>query len=112
MRRKGILIRHVLFWLIFISYELAFIHFTVGTLGRLTNFIVFYTLNIILFYVNAHLILDFAFLKTSKPYLISILLILIELLIYLIIKFLFDCLIARPAHPISKNIQLNELYTV
>jgi two-component system LytT family sensor kinase len=112
MTRKDILIRHVLFWLIFISYELTFIHFTVGTLGRLTNFIVFYSLNIILFYVNAHLILDFAFFRTSKPYIISISLILIELPVYLIIKYAFDYLIANPAHPISGHIHLSNLYAV
>lgn len=112
MTRKSILFRHVLFWLIFISYELTFIHFTVGTLGKPTNFIIFYSLNIILFYVNAHLILDFAFFKTTKPYLVSTAFIAIELPSYLMIKYFFDCLIANPTHPIANHIQLSNLYMV
>ncbi|MFA6245363.1 MAG: histidine kinase [Mucilaginibacter sp.] len=112
MTRKPILIRHLIFWLIFISYELTFIHFTVGAMGRLTNFLVFYPLNIVLFYLNAHLILDFAFFRTSKPYLISITLTFIELTAYLIIKFSLDCLIASPEHPIVKHIKLTEVYAV
>jgi two-component system LytT family sensor kinase len=112
MTRKGIFIRHIIFWVIFISYELAFIHFTVGQLGRLSNFVVFYSLNILLFYLNAHVILDFAFFKTTRPYLISIGLILIELPLYLIIKFLCDCIIASPENPFNNHIMLSKLYAV
>lgn len=99
-------------WLIFISYELAFIHFTVGTLGRISNFIIFYSLNIILFYFNAHIVLDFAFFKTSKPYLISIILITVELPVYLFIKFIIDSLLLNPLHPFEKHIHLSNLYAV
>ncbi|WP_374950083.1 sensor histidine kinase [Mucilaginibacter sp.] len=112
MIKKGTLLRHVLCWIIFISYELTFIHFSVGTLGRLTNFVVFYTLNITLFYVNAHILLHFAFFKTSKPYLTAIGLTIIELPLYLIIKYSIDCVIADPAHPIAGHIPLNDLYAV
>lgn len=112
MKAKGKLYRHVLFWLVFIGYELTFIHFTVGSLGKLSNFLVFYSLNILLFYFNAHVVLDFAFFRTRTPYLIAIGLTFIELTLYLFVKYVLDCLMANPSHPISGHIKLNELYAV
>jgi two-component system LytT family sensor kinase len=87
---KVILFRHVLVWVLFISYELAVIKVTVGIISSPFQFVIYYALNIALFYTNAHVILDFAFFKTSRPYLIAILLIVAELGIFLFIKLHVD----------------------
>jgi len=90
MNFKNIVIKHLVVWLIFISYELAFLYFTVGIKASMSHFIVYYGLNIILFYVNAHVILDYSFLKTKTPYIIAILLIGVELMLYMIVKYWID----------------------
>ena len=95
MITKKVFLRHVLVWLIFISYELACLKFTVGIHSPILNFVMFYALNISLFYFNAYVILDFAFFKKHSPYLISTLLIIVELIGYLFIKSLFDSLLSN-----------------
>lgn len=87
---KVIFFRHVLVWVLFILYELSIIKITVGILSSPFQFVIYYTLNIILFYFNAHVILDFAFFKTTRPYLISILLIILELIFFLYLKLHVD----------------------
>jgi two-component system LytT family sensor kinase len=112
MVNKALVFRHVLFWLIFISYELAFLHFTVGWRATLVHFIIYYSLNIGLFYFNAFIILDFAFFKTPKPYLISSALILLELIGYLAVKFTLDFLLSDNANPHSNDLKHTELYVM
>lgn len=102
----------MLIWLIFISYEIAYVKFTVGIHSNMLDFVVFYGLNIALFYCNAHIILDFAFFKTSKPYLISIALIALEVIAYLIIKFLIDYLIADPKTTLVLQIKRDQKYVL
>ncbi|MGN6396697.1 MAG: sensor histidine kinase [Mucilaginibacter sp.] len=91
---KVILFRHSLVWALFIGYELAVIKFTVGLIASPFQLCIYYSLNILLFYLNAHVILDFAFFRTSRPYLIAILLILAELLFFLWIKLHIDAWLA------------------
>ncbi|WP_460692218.1 sensor histidine kinase [Mucilaginibacter puniceus] len=87
---KVILFRHLLVWALFILYELALINITVGLLASPLQYVIYYALNIFLFYGNAHIILDFAFFRTSRPYLISIALIILELLFFLWMKLHID----------------------
>jgi two-component system LytT family sensor kinase len=107
-----VLIRHILVWSIFISYELTFTHFTVGVLGKVTYYAIFYILNIGLFYFNAHVVLDYAFFKSTKPYLISIISIFLELPAYIIGKVLIDSILSSPNHPIDQHVKLSDLYMV
>jgi sensor histidine kinase YesM len=86
MKKRVIVFRHALVWLIYIGYEMSLIQITVGVTTSAFHYGVFYLLNISLFYVNAHVILDFAFFKTNRPYLVSCGLILTEILVYLYIK--------------------------
>lgn len=95
MNLKSIITKHTVVWLIFISYELAYLYFTVGIKASLIHFGVYYGLNIILFYINAHIVLDFSFFKTKAPYLIAITLTVTELLIYLIVKYWLDFLVGN-----------------
>jgi two-component system LytT family sensor kinase len=90
MKRSVIFFRHGFVWLLFISYEMSLIQITVGLKGSLLHYALFYLLNIFLFYFNAHVILDFAFFKSSRPWLISISLILLEIIVYLYIKLELD----------------------
>jgi len=112
MVNKDVIFRHVLFWLIFISYELAFLHFTVGWQATLLHFVIYYSLNIGLFYFNAFVILDFAFFKTLRPYLISSALILLELIGYLTIKFTLDLLISDRPKTHTDDLKHTELYVM
>lgn len=89
-----ILFRHVLVWALFIGYELAIIKITVGLIASPFQLCVYYFLNILLFYLNAHVILDFAFFRTTRPYLIAILLILAEMLFFLWVKLHVDAWLA------------------
>jgi two-component system LytT family sensor kinase len=102
---KFLVLRHCLIWLIFITYEIAYIYFTVGIKASILHFAVYYCLNILLFYCNAKLVLDYAFFKTQKPYLIAILLIITELIIYLLIKLLMDIFLSDLRLPSNHSIK-------
>jgi len=95
MTAKTVILRHCLVWLIFISYEMTYIKIMVGIHASVFHFIVFYLLNVSLFYFNAHVLLDFAFFKTQKPYPIAIFLIVIEIAVYLGIKYSLDTLLSK-----------------
>lgn len=86
MVTRTLIFRHILGWLIYIGYELSFIQITVGLSSSVNRYVIFYILNICLFYFNAHVILDFAFFKTARPYLIACILILLEIFGYLYFK--------------------------
>gem|GEM_PF-358268 len=110
MTKKSKVFRHLLIWLIFISYEMAFLHFTAGFKSSYFKAAIFYILNISLFYLNAHVILDFAFFRTKTPYFIATILIFIELVFYLIIKLILDLLLAKGHIFSSDSFNLKELY--
>jgi two-component system LytT family sensor kinase len=95
MNKKITLLRHLFFWLIFICYEITFLVITSGVSTTLIHLVIYYLLNIGLFYINAHVILDYAFFKTGKPYLVSFILICAELIAYLATKFGLDMLLSN-----------------
>lgn len=90
MKKGSIIIKHIVSWLIFICYEMSLIQITIGVDTPLIHYSLYYLLNIILFYFNAHIILDFAFFKTRQSYLVATALIFIEILTYLLIKLSLD----------------------
>jgi len=106
------IIRHCLAWLVFISYEIAYVRFTAGIQASAFHFFVYYLLNIVLFYFNAHVVLDFAFFKTQRPYLVSFLLIVAELIVYLTIKFMMDFFLSQTHLSLSHQIQFTEKFIV
>ncbi|WP_158557181.1 sensor histidine kinase [Mucilaginibacter conchicola] len=91
---KSAVFRHVVFWALYITYELAFYHINSGTRAPVIHFVVFYLLNIGLFYFNAHVILDFAFFRTRLRFMNSAALIILELTIYLFVKYVLDNMIS------------------
>lgn len=99
-------------WILFITYEVAYVKFAAGVTASLFHFLIFYILNIGLFYFNANVILDFAFFKTTKPYLVAILLILLELGLYLIIKFIIDYIISPSTESLITQLKEDERYVL
>jgi two-component system LytT family sensor kinase len=110
MTVKTKILRHSMIWLIFISYEVAYINFTVGIQASIFHFAVYYALNIGLFYANAHLILDFAFFKTSRPYLIATGLIVLELTLYFFVKFGLDFILSGPHQSLLEIFNYNSKF--
>lgn len=110
MSKKQVISRHIIVWLFFIGYELACLKFSVGLRSPVYVFVIFYTLNIGLFYLNAHGILDFAFFKTKRPYLISFVLITLELFVYLAIKYILDTTLSSAAVKFAYKIEHVQQY--
>jgi two-component system, LytTR family, sensor kinase len=81
---------HVLAWALFIAYEVSIIFFT-STPQRVYwwEYLGFYLLNILLFYVNAHVVLSFAFHHRKIPWLLLLLLPL-ELGLYILLQYGLD----------------------
>jgi two-component system LytT family sensor kinase len=95
MPKRSVVVYHLFFWLIFIGYELAGVKFTVGLTGPFSMFILFYALYISLFYFNAHVILDYSFFKTKHPYMVSSLLIVLEIVWYFFAKVFIEIGLTR-----------------
>ena len=110
MTVKAKIFRHSLIWLIFISYEVAYINFTVGIQASVFHFAVYYCLNIALFYTNAHVILDFAFFKTTRPYIVSIALIIVEIALYFFVKFGLDYILSKPHQSLLEVFNYNRKF--
>ncbi len=94
--RSSLLFIHMGGWLIFIAYEVGFISLSTQTQLALKELVVYYALNITLFYVHALLIMPTG-IASRRFYLLLPMLILVELLIYLLIKNQLDCWLSEPS---------------
>jgi len=104
-----LILKHFAGWIIFIAYEISFIHFSVGFLSSLTDYVCYYGLNILLFYFNAHVLLAFA-IKSNKSYLLIPALMVLELLVYLIFKYILDYFLAFPSGAVpSETVYIKKL---
>jgi len=99
MKKKAV-IWHILGWLVFAVYEIGVVYITTGTVKRLTDYLIYYALNISLFYVTSTIILPYSFGKSQNPYLKAFFLILGEMMIYLLIKISLDELIDWKKHSV------------
>lgn len=86
MKNRDIVFGHVIAWLVYILYEVSSVALTAGLHGPLYHFPVYYCCYIGLFYFNAHVVLDFAFFKTTRPYWVSGGLIAAEIVLFFIFK--------------------------
>ncbi|WP_158996383.1 sensor histidine kinase [Mucilaginibacter sp. L196] len=77
---------HIIFWAIFITYEIVFIYCLVNRLSSLGDYVGSYFLNIGLFYFNAHFVFEWAINEKRRNYFLLILLIILEIIAYLIVK--------------------------
>jgi len=102
--------RHIIMWAVFIAYEIGFLTYTVGLRSTLLNFIIFYALNISLFYFNAHVVLDYAFFRTKSPYFTAFSLILAELAGYLVLKFAIDLLLSTGKVSVTEQLKHSSEY--
>ncbi|MGF7079739.1 sensor histidine kinase [Mucilaginibacter sp. UYCu711] len=84
---------HILGWLAFICYEVSFIKLTGGSSFPKVDYVCYYTLNILLFYIHAHVVLKYA-LDSAKTYILLPGLVIFELAIYLIVKYILDYFLA------------------
>jgi len=101
MTLKRKILIHAIIWLAFIGYELGFVVITGNIPVTLAPLLIYYLLNISLFYFNAHILLSFTFLRTKRRYFNSACLIILELAAYLALKYLLDNLLTGhwPAGP-------------
>ncbi|MBD1362546.1 histidine kinase [Mucilaginibacter sp. ZT4R22] len=88
-----LLLKHFAGWVIFIIYEVSFARFSIGAFAPLQNYICYYGLNVLLFYFNAHVVLPFA-IKSGRSYLVIPVMMILELFIYLVLKYALDTVLA------------------
>lgn len=91
-RGKLVLLRvlkHAACWTLFMFYELALLYFFDQHWGKIADGLVFYLLNIGLFYVHADILLPYVF-RRARPYLAVLPGILAELCVYLGLKYGFE----------------------
>jgi two-component system LytT family sensor kinase len=103
-----LLFKHLIGWFIFILYEMSFIRLSIGYFSPARQYICYYSLNILLFYVNAHLVFPLA-IKLMKSYLWIPALCLVELIVYLIFKYILDFFLAFPANGLNEYIYIKKL---
>jgi len=78
--------KHILGWSIFITYEITYIYLMTGV-ADLNNYALNYTLNIILFYFNAHVLFNYSTRKFKRAAFITILLVMAEIALFVMIKY-------------------------
>lgn len=86
---------HLWAWGIFIVYESSVAFKATGVSGHVFSYLLHYAINIGLFYFHAHLIFPIALKKAPYRFLLIPLLIIVEIVLYLIIGFAGDWLLAR-----------------
>jgi sensor histidine kinase YesM len=104
---------HLIIWMSYICYELAFVLITSSVRITIAPLLIFYSLNIGLFYFNAHILLDFTFFNARRRYFTSVCWMLVELTVYLIIKYFLDNILTghfifRRGHLMLTDIYLYE----
>jgi len=98
-----LILKHILGWGLFIAYEISFVRFNGGYSSPLQDYIYYYGLNILLFYCNAHLLLPLA-IKSSRYYFLIPVLMLFEIIIYLILKYILDHFLVFPHNAMPNQI--------
>ncbi|WP_179414594.1 sensor histidine kinase [Mucilaginibacter sp. E4BP6] len=107
---RKIIFYHVAGWVLFIFYEISFIYFSTGQLSHPLSYVIFYGLNMALFYVNAGFILPFSFRSAHHRYFSCAGSIIIELVIYLAIKYWLDRLLTVIAQGHSREVSVTTSY--
>lgn len=102
---------HFLCWSIFILYDAVLGGFVKGIFGSLSNYVVHYTYNISLFYINALIILPLAFKHSSKLLWLIPILIIIELSLYLLTVYSIDYFLIYYTSILSqKELHFNKIF--
>lgn len=98
-----VILKHIFGWCIFIAYETLFVWLSTGTNFPFFDYIFYYSLNILLFYANAHLVLEHT-IASSKKYVLIPGLMLVEMVVYLIIKYILDYFLAAKHHAFTSQL--------
>jgi len=102
---------HIIVWIIFIFYESIIVGLINGKFGRLPPYILYYTLNIITFYVHAHVVLAIGFKNPKQTVWKLPLAVIFEIVLYVMIAVLLDYIIIHyTAYNGSRKIELNLQY--
>lgn len=80
------IITHVLAWALFIFYEVSIVIVLTPSKTLWWEYLGYYSVNIALFYANAHLVFSYIFKREQKRYLIA-LLVPLELLLYTLVEY-------------------------
>lgn len=99
--------KHLLGWSIFITYEVAYIYLMTGN-ADFWNYVLNYSLNIAFFYFNAHILLEHTLGKFKGSAWVTFLLILIEIILFLAIKFAINRLILGEGYMPKSAIELHK----
>lgn len=81
---------HVIVWIIFIFYEAIVVGFITGKFGQISHYIIYYTQNIIIFYIHAHVILAKGLKQPKQIWWKLPLLVILEILFYLLVTLCLD----------------------
>lgn len=90
----GLVLIHAAAWTVFIGYEMLMLYFFSGEIAHMGNSLVYYLLHILLFYLQSYGVLPFAFNRTSRPYVTTVLLVIAEMAVYLLVKYGIDYFMA------------------
>ena len=85
--------KHVLAWSIYIAYELLFLFLVGGTLSKVPNYVLNYSLNIGLFYFNAHVLFPFVLERLRGSVILGVLLVAIEIITFTALKYPINALL-------------------
>jgi len=84
---------HIIIWIIFIIYESVIVVLFTGKFGKLSNYIIYYSLNITIFYVHTHIVLSKGLKSNGKVWWKLPLFLALEIIGYLLITFGLDYLV-------------------
>lgn len=84
---------HLIGWAAFIILEIGLVGLSIGFFGKPLNYFLHYTLNIILFYTNAHLVLKGSF-KKNNPWTRVFFLMIIQIGLYVFLRSILNYILA------------------
>src|ERR1700744_4889107 len=96
---------HCLAWLCFIVYELGTLYFAGGNFNDIGVRVVFYILNITLFYVNAYIAFAISF-RMPRHYLYLVLFVIAELVCYILAKYSVDYFLLKFRIPLGDVLKI------
>jgi len=89
---------HLIGWSAFIILEIGLVGLSIGFFGKPLNYLLHYTLNIILFYSNAHFVLKNSFSK-KNPWTYVFVLMVIQISLYIFLRSVLNFILVDP--PVS-----------
>ena len=80
---------HVIVWIAYIVYDRIYYFYVLGNFANFWDYVVYYFINISLFYINAHIVLPVALTSKQNKYLRLVGAVLAEAMIYIICRYAF-----------------------